>query len=36
VNLDDTYPHTAYVRILTKKYSEEPVSRLASALAKLR
>jgi hypothetical protein len=33
VNLDDTYPHTAYVRILTKKYSEEPVSRLAKALA---
>ena len=36
VNLDDTYPHTAYVRILTKTYKEEPVSRLASALAKLR
>lgn len=36
VNLDDTYSHTAYVRILTKKYSEEPVSRLASALARAR
>jgi hypothetical protein len=36
LNLDDTYPHTVYVRILTKTYREEPVSRLASALARLR